>query len=63
MRRSTKGDILMLAEGMADRLSIKPTEDFGLAVKSSGEGVNVLYMRITDVPTAASRIGEHGDPQ
>ena len=47
-----KGDILMLAEGMADRLSIKPTEDFGLAVKSSGEGVNVLYMRITDVPTA-----------
>ena len=45
-----KGDILMLAEGMADRLSIKPTEDFGLAVKSSGDGVSVLYMRITDVP-------------
>ena len=47
-----RGDILMLAQGMADRLSIKPTEDFGLAVKSSGEGVQVLYMRISDVPAA-----------
>ena len=47
-----RGDILMLAQGMADRLSIKPTEDFGLAVKSSGEGVEVLYMRISDVPAA-----------
>jgi len=47
-----RGDILMLAQGMADRLSIKPTEDFGLAVKSSGDGVEVLYMRISDVPAA-----------
>jgi hypothetical protein len=47
-----RGDILMLAQGMADRLSIKPTEDFGLAVKSSGDGVEVLYMRISNVPAA-----------
>ena len=47
-----RGDIVMLAQGMADRLSIKPTEDFGLAVKSSGDGVEVLYMRISDVPAA-----------
>ena len=54
-----KGDILMLAEGMADRLSIKPTEDFGLAVKSSGDGVSVLYMRITDVPATPPVILEN----
>jgi len=54
-----KGDVLMLAQGMADRLSIKPTQDFGLAVKSSGDGVEVLYIRITDVPAAPPVILEN----
>ena len=48
---NSKGDIVLLAEGLSDRLSIKPTESFGLNIRSSGDGVDRLYFRASDVPT------------
>ena len=48
---NSKGDVVLLAEGLSDRLSIKPTDSFGLNIRSSGDGVEKLYFRITDIPT------------
>ena len=48
---NSKGDIVLLAEGLSDRLSIKPTESFGLNIRSSGDGVDRLYFRASDMPT------------
>ena len=48
---NSKGDVVLLAEGLADRLSIKPTDSFGLNIRSSGDGVDRLYFRATDMPT------------
>ena len=48
---NSKGDIVLLAEGLADRLSIKPTESYGLNIRSSGDGVDRLYFRANDMPT------------
>jgi len=48
---NSKGDIVLMAEGLADRLSIKPTKSFGLNIRSSGDGVDRLYFRATDIPT------------
>tara|TARA_B100001179_G_C18544408_1_gene383126 strand:- start:488 stop:1171 length:684 start_codon:yes stop_codon:yes gene_type:complete len=48
---NSRGDIVLLAEGMSDRLAIKPTTSYGLNVRSGGDGVDRLYMRATNVPT------------
>jgi hypothetical protein len=48
---NSKGDIVLMAEGLADRLSIKPTSSYGLNIRSSGDGVDRLYFRATDIPT------------
>jgi hypothetical protein len=48
---NSKGDVVLLAEGLSDRLSIKPTASFGLNIRSSGDGVDRLYFRATDIPT------------
>ena len=48
---NSKGDIVLMAEGLADRLSIKPTESYGLNIRSSGDGVDRLYFRANDMPT------------
>ena len=48
---NSRGDIVLMAEGLADRLSIKPTESFGLNIRSSGDGVDRLYFRANDIPT------------
>tara|TARA_B100000287_G_scaffold434916_1_gene500934 strand:+ start:197 stop:4561 length:4365 start_codon:yes stop_codon:yes gene_type:complete len=48
---NTKGDIVMMAEGMADRLAIKPTESYGLNVRSGGDGVGLIYVRASEIPT------------
>ncbi|MEE2650130.1 MAG: hypothetical protein VX571_01295 [Candidatus Thermoplasmatota archaeon] len=48
---NSRGDIVLLAEGMSDRLAIKPTTSYGLNIRSGGEGVDRLYMRVTNVPT------------
>ena len=45
-----KGDTILLAQGMTDRMEIGPTSDFGLTIRSSGEGVERLYLRISNVP-------------
>ncbi len=46
----TRGDTLLLAENLASHMSIEPTEDFGLRVTSSGDGIQRLYLRQNDVP-------------
>ena len=48
---NSKGNITLMAEGLADRLSIKPTESYGLNIRSSGDGVDRLYFRANDMPT------------
>ena len=45
-----KGDTILLAQGMTDRMEIGPTSDFGLTIRSSGEGVERLYLRMSNVP-------------
>ena len=37
---NSRGEIILLAEGMTDRMVIKPTEDYGLAIRSGGDGVD-----------------------
>jgi hypothetical protein len=46
----SRGDTLLLAENLASHMSIEPTEDFGMRVSSSGNGIGRLYMRTNDVP-------------
>lgn len=48
---NSRGDIILLAEGMTDRMIIKPTEDYGLAIRSGGDGVERIYMRASNMPT------------
>ena len=48
---NSKGDIVLLAEGLSDRLSVKPTDSFGLNIRSGGDGVERLYFRATGIPT------------
>ena len=45
-----RGDTILLAQGMTDRMEIGPTSDFGLTIRSSGEGVERLYLRMSNVP-------------
>ncbi|MED5486075.1 MAG: hypothetical protein VYB40_00015 [Candidatus Thermoplasmatota archaeon] len=45
-----RGDSLLLADNLASHMSIEPTEDFGLRITSSGEGIGRLYLRQSDVP-------------
>ncbi|MEK9805471.1 MAG: hypothetical protein VW551_04165 [Euryarchaeota archaeon] len=48
---NNRGDIILLAEGLADRMVIKPTSDYGLAIRSGGEGVERIYLRASNMPT------------
>ena len=45
-----KGDVILLAEGMTDFMSIKMTESYGLSIRSGGEGVERLYIRMSNIP-------------
>ena len=47
---NSRGDIVLLAEGLSDRRSVKPTESYGLNIRSGGDGVSKLYIRATDIP-------------
>jgi hypothetical protein len=49
---NSRGDMILLAEGMTDRMIIKPTSSYGLAIRSGGVGVEKLYVRMTDVPVS-----------
>ena len=48
---NNRGDIILLAEGLTDRMVIKPTSDYGLAIRSGGEGVERIYLRASNMPT------------
>ncbi|MDP6703081.1 MAG: hypothetical protein QF760_00945 [Candidatus Thalassarchaeaceae archaeon] len=48
---NSRGDFVLLAEGMSDRLAIKPTTSYGLNIRSGGDGVDRLYIRATNIPT------------
>ena len=54
---NSRGDIILLAQGMTDKMVIKPTSDFGLEIRSSGSGVEKMYVRVNDVPTGSSQPG------
>ena len=54
---NSRGDIILLAEGMTDKLIIKPTDAYGLEIRSSGSGVEKIYIRMNDVPTGSSQVG------
>ncbi len=54
---NSRGDIILLAEGMTDKMIIKPTNDFGLEIRSGGSGVEKIYVRVNDVPTGTSQVG------
>jgi len=45
-----KGDVILLAEGMTDFMSIKMTESYGLSIRSGGQGVERLYIRMSNIP-------------
>ena len=45
-----RGDSLLLAENLASHMSIELTEDYGLRVSSSGNGIERLYLRSNDIP-------------
>ena len=47
----SKGNILMLAEDLPSRFVMTPTEDWGMKISSSGDGVKRVYIRQTDVPS------------
>ena len=48
----TKGDVLMLAEGLPKTFVMKATDDWGMRIDSDGQGVERVYMKQTDYPTA-----------
>ena len=48
---NSRGDIVLMAEGLTDRMVIKPTDSYGLNLRSGGSGVERLYVRFTNVPT------------
>ncbi len=48
---NTRGDVVLLAQGMTDRMIIKPTDSFGLQIRSGGNGVEKIYLRFSNSPT------------
>ena len=48
---NSRGDIVLLAEGMTDKMIIKPTDSFGLQIRSGGDGVEKIYLRSSNIPT------------
>ena len=49
---NTRGDVVLLAQGMSDRMIIKPTDSFGLQIRSGGNGVEKIYLRFGNSPTS-----------
>ncbi len=47
--QNVRGDTLMLAENLPDRFELSVTEDFGAKISASGNGVEKLYIRRTNV--------------
>ena len=47
--QNVRGDTLMLAENLPDRFELAVTEDFGAKISASGNGVEKLYIRRTNL--------------
>ena len=47
---NTRGDTILLAEDLMDRMTVTLDEDYNLAIRSSGIGIRNLYMRQSNVP-------------
>ena len=45
-----RGDVLMVAQGLPSTFKLEPTNDWGMRVASSGDGVESLYMKQENVP-------------
>ncbi|RPG76557.1 MAG: hypothetical protein CBE08_002270 [Euryarchaeota archaeon TMED248] len=45
-----RGDVLMIAQGLPSTFKVDTTEDWGMRVASSGEGVRSLYMKQSNMP-------------
>ena len=48
----TKGDVLMLAEGLPKTFVMEATDDWGMRIASDGQGVERVYIKQTNVPSA-----------
>jgi len=48
----TKGDVLLLAEDLPSTFVLETTDDWGMRVASSGQGVKRLYLKQTDLPSS-----------
>tara|TARA_B100000459_G_scaffold144698_1_gene107936 strand:- start:13389 stop:18071 length:4683 start_codon:yes stop_codon:yes gene_type:complete len=46
-----KGDVLLLAEDLPSTFVLQTTDDWGMRVASSGQGVSRLYIKQTDLPS------------
>ena len=46
-----KGDVLLLAEDLPSTFVLETTDDWGMRIASSGQGVNRLYFKQTDLPS------------
>lgn len=47
-----RGDVLMLAEGLPKTFVMESTDDWGMRIASDGQGVERVYIKQTDVPSA-----------
>ncbi|MEJ6563413.1 MAG: hypothetical protein QNL85_06890 [Euryarchaeota archaeon] len=47
-----RGDVLMLAEGLPKTFVMEATDDWGMRIASDGQGVERVYIKQTDVPSA-----------
>ena len=45
-----RGDVLMIAQGLPSTFKLEPTNDWGMRVASSGDGVRSLYMKQEGIP-------------
>ena len=45
-----RGDVLMIAQGLPSTFKLEPTNDWGMRVASSGDGVKSLYMKQENIP-------------
>ena len=48
----SKGNVVMMAENLPSTFRVSPTEDWGVEIASSGNGVESLYIRFYDAPSA-----------
>ncbi|MBI19729.1 MAG: hypothetical protein CMB73_04055 [Euryarchaeota archaeon] len=48
----SKGDVVMMAENLPRTFRVSPTDDWGVEIASSGKGVESLYIKFSNSPSA-----------